>query len=70
MYTLLALDVFDQLVGNPGTSVQPSCLAEDVKSCSLQHTLRQRLCIWSVLYLALLQAGAVHIDGWEQMCVV
>ncbi len=67
MYTLLASDVFDQVVGNPGTSVQPSCLAEDVKSSSLQHTLRQRLCIRKVLYLALLQAGAVHVDGWEQV---
>ncbi len=67
MYTLLASDVFDQVVGNPGTSVQPSCLAEDVKSSFLQHTLRQRLCIRKVLYLALLQAGAVHVDGWEQV---
>ena len=29
---MLSTDVFDQVTDNPGTSVQPSWLAEDVKS--------------------------------------
>ena len=33
----LVTDVFDQVTDNPGTSVQPSWLAEDVKILSLCH---------------------------------
>ena len=31
---MINADVFDQVIDNPGTSVQPSWLAEDVKSSS------------------------------------
>ncbi len=41
-------DVFDQVTDNPGTSVQPSCLAEDVTSSSLRRTFGQRLYMYVV----------------------
>ncbi len=35
-------DVFDQVIDNPGTSVQPSWLAEDVKSSSSSMRVRKQ----------------------------
>jgi len=53
---MLSTDVFDQVTDNPGTSVQPNWLAEDVKSSSsyvsvcavLRQTCCQMhfICIW------------------------
>ena len=43
---MLSTDVFDQVTDNPGTSVQPSWLAEDVRSSLSLST--DRAAAWRV----------------------